>query len=46
MDNTKVRVYSLGEFYVPCWGADFVCLKRYEKGKAANTWDLTNIVGR
>merc|ERR1712130_717345 len=46
VDNSKVRVYSLGEFYVPCWGADFVCLKRYEKGKAANTWDLTNIVGR
>ena len=35
-----------GEFFVPCWGVDLVCMKRYEKELAAGTWDMTDIVGR
>lgn len=35
-----------GEFFVPCWGADLVCTKRFERERAAGTWDMTNIVGR
>ncbi len=35
-----------GEFFMPCWYEDMVCLKQYELGVAAGTWDMSNITGR
>ena len=31
---------------MPCWYEDLVCLKQYELGVAAGTWDMSNITGR
>jgi len=29
---------------MPCWWQDLACLHQFEKGMAAGTWDVTNIV--
>lgn len=44
--SLMTRLSSAGEFFVPCWGNDFVCLRRYEAGKKAGTWNMTRLVGR
>ena len=45
-DSALSRQLCTGEFFVPCWGNDFVCLRRFEAGKKAGTWNMTRLVGR
>ena len=46
VDDTLVKIYSIGQFFVPCWGADLVCTRHFEKSKAAGNWDMADLVGR
>lgn len=44
--NGTVRVYAIGEWFIPCYGSDHICNKQYEKETKEGIWDMTNLYGR
>lgn len=44
--NGIVRIYAIGEWYVPCYGMDHICNRQFEKEHAEGIWDMTNLYGR
>jgi len=44
--NGTVRVYAIGEWFIPCYGQDHICVRQYEKEMKEGIWDMTNLYGR
>ena len=45
-EGTVVKIYPIGEWFVPCYGMDVICIKRFEREKEAGTWDMSSLYGR
>jgi len=41
-----VRVYAVGDWFIPCYGTDHICNKQFEKETKEGIWDMTNVYGR
>lgn len=44
--NGTIRVYAVGDWYVPCYGQDHICVKQFERETKEGIWDMTNVYGR
>lgn len=44
--NGTIRVYAIGDWYVPCYGQDHICVKQFERESKEGIWDMTNLYGR
>ena len=44
--NGILRLYAIGDWYIPCYGQDHICIKQFEREFKQGIWDMTNLYGR